>query len=333
VLKRSVILLLVAFAADAQAAARRHAIGWPFPIGQCAPGVIANAPGVQDFALSATDVYFFDDAENLWRVPKTGGVAPTFLAHAPSGPVLWMTVDGAQIYFAAVTSNSTADLYQVPLSGGAITTVAAGVLTPFAFQIEGQFIYWISVGTPSGEDFLADGAVRRMAKSGGTVQTLASSLSFPFDLTVRGDSVYFSETGIALGNPSAGVRKVPASGGAVTKLFDGAPATSVAVDDVNAYFVLVRLGTGLVDVVRVPLAGGTPVPLVTDLDFVDGLVVQRGNLYYVAERDESGTIEAVSTTGGSPRTVKAVETAVSRLLFDDCLIYYATPDRLERAVP
>jgi len=54
---------------------------------------------------------------------------------------------------------------------------------------------------------------------------------------------------------------------------------------------------------------------------------------YVAEANESSSIDAVSLAGGAPRTVQAVETWESRLEFDECLVYYATEARIERATP
>ena len=327
------VSLLIAVSANAQVAPRRHAIGWPFPLPSCAPGIVTYASEIEDFTLAGADIYFADDTDVIWRVPKVGGTSPVRVVRAP-GTVLWMKVEDSRLYFAAISGELTADIYFVLVGGETITTVASGLLTPIVFKTDGQFIYALSIGTPSGEDFLSDGSVRRVAKTGGTVQTLASGLSFPLDLALRGNSVYYGEAGIAAGNTSAGLRRIAADGsGAVVKLFDGGPVISIAVDDTNAYFVLPKLGTGLVEIDRIPLAGGTATPIVTGLDFADGLTIQRGNLYYNAAVNELSSIDAISIAGGAPRTVKDVETWVSRLEFDECLIYYATDARIERATP
>ncbi len=324
------VFLLIAASAHAQ---RRHAVGWPFPLPACGAGVVIQAAFVDDFTLAGADLYFAYNSE-IWRVPKVGGASPVMLTHA-LGDVLWMKVEDSRLYFATISGELTADIFSMPVGGGALTTIAAGQLTPVTFRTDAQFIYFVSVGTPSGDDFfLADGSVKRVAKSGGAVQTLASGLSFPLDVVVRGNLAYYGETGIAAGNTSAGLRRVAADGsGGVTKLFNGGPVTSIAIDDTNAYFVLPKLGTGLVDIDRIPLGGGAATPIVADLDFADGLVIQRGSLYYVAEANETASIDAVSLSGGAPRTVKAVETRLSRLEFDDCLMYYATDQRIERAAP
>lgn len=322
IIRMTLLLLLVATSASAQVR-RRHAVGWPFSLLPCVPGVVTFAPGVSDFAVSGGFVYFGDENGVVWRVPREGATPPAELARIP-GEVLWVEVDATRVYFAGLSGELTADIFSIPKDGGAMTTIASAVLTPGAFATDAQFIYWVSLGTVAGEDFLSDGAVRRMAKSGGAVQTLVSGLSFPIAVTVAGGNVYYGETGIGLGNTSAGLRRVPVDGGAVTKLFDSLPVGSIAVDAANAYFAVFRLGTGLVDILRIPIGGGTPAVLAGSLDFADGLVVQSNDLYYVAESNESGSIEAISLPNGFPRVIRQVEIRLARLAFDECLIYYAT---------
>lgn len=318
IIKTTVLLLLIA----ASASARRHAIGWPFALQPCIPGTVAFAPGVADFAVNGGFVYFGDENGVVWRVPREGATPPTELVRIPT-EVIWVEVDAARIYFAGASGEVTADIFSIPKDGGALTTIASAVLTPFSFATDAQFIYWVSLGSLVGEDFPSDGAVRRVAKSGGTVQTLVSGLSFPLALTVAGGNVYYGETGIAAGNTSAGLRRVPVDGGAVTKLFDSLPVGSIAVDNANTYFAAFRLGTGLVEIDRIPVGGGTPAVL-AGLDFADGLVVQGGDLYYIAENNETASIQAISLPNGSPRVIREVETRIARLAFDECLIYYAT---------
>ena len=320
IIRTTLLLLLIATSASA---ARRHAIGWPFSLLPCVPGTVTFAPGVADFAVNGGFVYFGDENGVVWRVPREGATPPTELARIPS-EVLWVEVDATRIYFAGISGELTADIFSIPKAGGALTTVASAVLTPGAFATDAQFIYWVSVGTPAGEDFLSDGAVRRVAKSGGAVQTLVTGLSFPIAITVAGGNVYYGETGIATGNTSAGLRRVPVDGGAVAKLYDSLPVGSIAVDDANVYFAAYRLGTGLIDVDRIPIGGGAPVTLAANLDFADGLVIQSGSVYYVAENNEAGSIQAITLPSGSPRVIREVDTRIARLAFDECLIYYAT---------
>jgi hypothetical protein len=319
IIRTTFFLLLVATSASA----RRHAIGWPFSLLPCVPGTVTFAPGVADFAVNGGFVYFGDESGVVWRVPREGGVPPTELARIPS-EVLWVEVDATRVYFAGLSGQFTADIFSIPKNGGAMTTVASAVLTPGAFATDAQFIYWASVGTFAGEDILSDGAVRRVAKTGGAVQTLASGLSFPLGLTLAGGNVYFGESGIAVGNTSSGLRRVPVDGGAVTKLLEGLAVGPIAVDDTNAYFAVFRLGTGLIDILRLPLSGGTPFTLVANLDFADGLVIQSGNLYYTAVLNEMGSIQAITLPSGAQRVIREVDTRTGRLAFDECLIYYAT---------
>lgn len=324
IVKLTLLFALVAAAAQAQIG-RHRAIGWPFPAGPCVPGTITVAPGLGDFTLSGPYVYFGDANGDVWRVPKEGGVTPTLLGHVGGGAaIFWIEADATRLYLLALSGELTADFLSMPKDGGAITTVTAGALTPAAMAMDAQFIYWVSAGTFTEEDILADGAVRRVPKSGGAVQTLVDKLSFPIAIAVSGGNVYYGETGIAAGNTSMGLRRIAADGGAVTKLFNGGPVGSIAVDSVNAYIAVFKLGTGLVDIVRLPLAGGSVTPLVSDLDFADGLVLQGSTLYYAAETNERSFIAAIPVSGGEPRPVKTAELFSGRLAFDDCLVYYAT---------
>jgi hypothetical protein len=319
ILRTTLLLLLVATSASA----RRRAAGWPFALLPCVPGVVTFAPAVTDFAVDGGFVYFGDENGGVWRVPREGATPPTQLAGFP-GVVFWVEVDATRVYFAGVSGEFTADIFSIPKEGGAPATIASAVLTPGVLATDAQFIYWASLGSLAGEDFLADGAVRRVPKSGGAVQTLVSNLSFPIAVTVAGGKVYYGETGIGLGNPSAGLRRVPVDGGAVTKLFDDDPVGSIAVDGASVYFTVFQLGTGLVDILRIPIGGGTPAVLAGGFDFADGLVLQGGNLYFVAESNESGSVQAINLANGSPRVIREVELRLSRLAFDECLIYYAT---------
>jgi hypothetical protein len=319
--KATLLLLLIAAAASAQPA-RRRAIGWPFELVPCAPGMVAAAPGIVDFAVDGPFVYYGDFDGGIWRVPKAGGVVPTLLARNEGLEVLWIHVDATRIYFAAITGEVTADLYSMPKTGGAAVNVAIAIVTPGAFAADAQFIYWVSIGTFNEETLNSDGAVRRVAKSGGAVQTLVTGLSFPIAITVGGGNVYYGETGIAEGNPSAGLRRVPVDGGTVVKLLNGPPVGSIAVDAANAYVAVFRLGIGLLDIARVPLAGGAAVTIKGNLDFADGLVIHGGSLYFAVETSERTQIEAIDLATGASRLVKSTDLLLARLAFDECLIYY-----------
>ena len=114
----------------------------------CAPGIVTYASETEDFTLAGADIYFADTSDVIWRVPKVGGTSPVQVVRAP-GAVLWMKAEDSRLYFAAFSSELTADIYFVPIGGETITTVASGLLTPIAFKTDGQFIYALSMGTPS----------------------------------------------------------------------------------------------------------------------------------------------------------------------------------------
>ena len=319
----SLVVLLVVTAASAQSA-RRRAVGRAFPMHPCAPGMVVFAPGLGDFVLDGPNVYFGAANVGLLRVPRDGGVA-TLLTRVEGAEPYWMHVDATDLYFAGIHGETSADLYSISKSGAAVPRIVThGLVTPSAFAADEESIYWVSAGTYVGETLLADGAVRRVSKAGGDVQTLASGLSFPFAIAVREGWVYFSEAGVAAGNTSAGLRRVPSNGGAVTNLFEGAPVGSMAVDDENVHFAIYRLDSSLVDIGRVPLAGGAVTLLETGIEFADGLTIQDGSLYYVEDASEETAIAAIDLASGTPRMVATVNLLIPRLAFDECLVYYAS---------
>lgn len=320
----SLVVLLVVTAASAQSA-RRRAVGRVFPMRPCSPGMVVFAPGLGDFVLDGSNVYFGAANGGFLRVPRDGGVAPTLLTRVEGPELYWMHVDATDLYFAGIHGDTSADIYSISKSGAAVPRIVSHALvTPSAFAADEQSIYWVSAGTYVGETLLADGAVRRVSKAGGDVQTLASGLSFPFAITVSEGYVYFSEAGVAEDDTNAGLRRVPSNGGEVTNLFEGAPVGSMAVDDSNVYFAIYRLDSGLVDIGQVPLASGAVTLLETGIEFADGLTIQDGSLYYVEDASEETSIAAIDLASGTPRVVETVDLLIPRLAFDECLVYYAS---------
>jgi hypothetical protein len=196
-------------------------------------------------------------------------------------------------------------------------------------DIDGNDLFFASLGTPQGEDLKADGSIQRLRKDGSNRQTLAANLSGPFWVDARDGFVWFSESGLATGNDSAGVRRVAASGGAITHLVDDTPTVELVVDDANVYFAAHHLDSGDTDIVRVPRGGGARTTLVSGLDPDAGALALSGpNLYFIA--DDLQSINSVPVAGGSRRVIKIVDVETDNLAIDDCLIYYGTFESIER---
>lgn len=60
----------------------------------------AGSTNVLAAALDATDAYWADNHDDLWRWKKDGSAAPTKIDHA-SAHVTAIAVDGAHVYYAS----------------------------------------------------------------------------------------------------------------------------------------------------------------------------------------------------------------------------------------
>jgi hypothetical protein len=316
--------------AVAASSARRRAAAPPQP-SACSAGVIARIVEVGDLALDDHYIYFIDGEDQIARVVKGGGT-PSLLGEVPGSLIVSMTTDDSRIYFATWDDDSlTGSVYSIAKDGGPVKALVHGLTTPFELAVDGQFIYWVAVGTSTGEDFLSDGSIGRAAKSDGSgVTKLASDLSLPLALAIDATNVYFGEAGAGLGNPSGGVRRVPRTGGTVTKLLDNIIVGPLTLD-ASAVYYGVLLSDGSFQVSTLQKSGGSPRLLVSGLDDVSSLKVFGSTLYYVVESDET-TINAVPNAGGTPRIIRTGDLATATIAIEDCLLYFASEENstLER---
>jgi hypothetical protein len=310
--------------AAAATGSRRRAVTPPIP-SACSAGVVANLVEVGDLAVDEHYIYFVDGEDIIARVAKEGG-SPILLGEVPGAVIVSMTTDDTRIYFATWDDDSfTGSIYSLAKEGGPVKALVRGLNTPFDLVVDGQFIYWVEVGTLSGEDFLSDGAIGRAAKGDGSgVLKLAASLSMPVALAIDATSVYFGETGGGLGNPSAGLRRVPLTGGSTTKLLDGIIVGPVTLDNFSVYYGTLT-GDGMLQVSTQPKSGGTSRTLVSGLDDVSFIKVFGSTLYYVVESDVT-TINAIPVAGGSIRIVRTGGLATAQIAIEDCLLYFASDE-------
>jgi len=303
----------------------------PPPLPACAAGVVAHLVEVGDLATDDRYIYFVDGEDIIARVAKEGGT-PTLIGEVPGALIVSMTTDDARIYFTTWDDDSlTGSIYSIAKDGGPVKALVRGLATPFDLTVDGQFVYWVAVGTSAGDGFLADGAIGRAAKADGSgVLKLASNLSLPVSLAVDSTNVYYSETGAGLGNPSAGLRRVPLAGGAVAKLVDGVIVGPVVMDSATLYYGTLT-GSGTFEISSLPKISGNPRLLVSGLDDISSLKLWGSTLYYVSESDET-SINAVPAAGGARRTVRTGGLATAKIAIEECLLYFASDENstLER---
>ncbi len=315
--------------AAASVARKRAAI--PPPLPACSAGVVAYLVEVGDLATDDRYIYFIDGEDLISRVAKEGGT-PTLLGEVPGVLIVAMAADDARIYFTTYDDDSfTGSIYSISKDGGPVKALVRGLATPFDLAVDGQFIYWVAVGTSVADGFLADGSIGRAAKADGSgVVTLASNLALPVSLALDATHVYFGETGAGLGNPSVGLRRVPLAGGPVAKLLDGIIVGPVVVDSAAVYYGTLT-GSGTFEIASLQKSGGNPRLLVSGLDDISSLKLWGSTLYYVSESDVT-SINAVPAGGGAHRTVRTGGLATAKIAFEECLLYFASDENstLER---
>jgi hypothetical protein len=303
----------------------------PPPLPACAAGVVAHLVEVGDLATDDRYIYFVDGEDLISRVAKEGGT-PVLLGEVPGSVIVAMAADDAQIYFTTYDDDSlTGSIYSISKDGGPVKALVRGLATPFDLAVDGQFIYWVAVGTSTADGFLADGSIGRAAKADGSgVLKLASDLSLPVSLALDATHVYFGETGAGLGNPSVGLRRVPLAGGPVGKLVDGITVGPVAVDSAAVYYGTLT-GSGTFEIASLQKSGGNPRLLVSGLDDISSLKLWGSTLYYVSESDVT-SINAVPAGGGAHRTVRTGGLATAKIAIEECLLYFASDENstLER---
>jgi hypothetical protein len=116
-------------------------------------GGVPTALAIGDFynrglALDASSVYFAT-RDSIKKVPVAGGTATTLATApdlAPSPGAL--AVDAHDVFFTTTGNQSTCMQYRtgtiakIPISGGAITTLATQQAIPSAIAVDGAKVYW-----------------------------------------------------------------------------------------------------------------------------------------------------------------------------------------------
>ena len=168
--------------------------GTPTALGQ-----LATDCGPADLVLvtsgGPSGLYFMRGGD-LMRAPFDGTgpvVAATMNAAAGSSS---LTRDDTSFYLALFQEGT---ILSVPLSGGAVQTLAQGLRFPVSLVAAADSLYWIDTGGTV--SLLDTGTVMKLAKTGGTPTVLASGLHDAPHLVVDDTSVYW------LDRPSSNLSK------------------------------------------------------------------------------------------------------------------------------
>lgn len=228
-----VVLLTLVGTHDAEA--RRRAVT---PRGDsCVVGTILPATYANLLAADADYVYLVDEMSTLSRVPRLGGERHDLGVTLDDWLPLAMVVDETTVYISVLPFESLftplpGSILAVPKDGGVAEVIVSGVATAFVLAFDADHLYWAAPGILDFEEggFRPGGKIERMKKDGSGREVLADELSAPLSLVLDGPDVYFGESGLAAGDESIGLYRVPRSGGAITPIHTELFAAAIAVD-------------------------------------------------------------------------------------------------------
>ncbi len=252
---------------------------------------------------------------SITRVPFDGGPA-TSIASSPEPSDL--AIDSTNVYWTDEAFDGGAVL-SIAKTGGAISTLASGLLSPGPIAVQGSALYWTSA--PSGGvpcDAGCAPSLLTMATAGGTVSTLYAgpASSFPDAIVAHGSSVYLStsdgrivevpddggaskllryevttnegiaadDTDVYWVDTAGNVMKIPLDGGSAEVLAYSQQTGSIAVDSTGVYWPNSAGGTGTLMMVHPD--GGTPVTLATGLAYPQGVALGSSNVYWFNDQGE-----------------------------------------------
>jgi hypothetical protein len=214
---------------------------------------------------------------------------------------------------------------QAPLAGGAATTLASGIATNMArIAVDASHVYILDT------DFIktlpaAGGTVEKLAAVTGTIADFSGGGQ---DIAVDGSSVYWTVQG---GQSGATVQKVALTGGTpVTLAIDTSLANPqqcywrIAVDAQSVYW-----SSGSTQhpigckILRAPLNGG-PTTILVDYAFLADFTVDGINVYFSELGSNPGSIQQIPVTGGA--ITPFVSNAVGVVLANDAThVYWNDP--------
>jgi len=222
----------------------------------CAVTVLAAQQGhPAAIALDANDVYWTDSYDGrIMTVPKSGGT-PVQLAigHCPHG----VAVDATNVYWA---DNCGTGVMKVPKAGGAPTQVTAVALPPWGVAVDASNVY-----------FTTNDGVWKGPIGGGSATKLWSGTAMNpggYEIAVDATTVYFTTLN---GNV---LIKVPITGGPSTQLAMSTQTVAIALDAANVYW---TAGNG--PTYQVSKGGGTPVQIATGSNAIDGVATDGTHVY------------------------------------------------------
>jgi hypothetical protein len=258
-----------------------------------------------------------------------------------------LAIDDQNVYFVE-NKSAAGTVKKVSKTGGAVTTLASGLVEPTAIGVDAGWVYFIERNNGS------NGSLKKVAVGGGGTTTLASNFKNAQNhLVVAGDSVYFGDgksggggvikkvginggetilvegngllnlnTAIDVSGGSAYFRndydkilRVATTGGAVTELGSGSPS-ALKVWGSSIFFT--EYSNGLIR--QMPIGGGAASTLASGADSAANLAVD-GSYVYWTEFNNPGKVARVPIGGGPTKTYSNQANAIG-IAVDGQYVYY-----------
>jgi hypothetical protein len=262
------------------------------------PAVIATSTdGIRSLAADEKSAYFTtvsiatDAGGAVMSAALVNGGAPVKLSDA-LGESYAIVVDATHVYWTAFDfpSSEGGTVANVPIGGGAITTLASGQSLWGGAQLakDAKSLYY-SVYAGAGE------AIVSVPLAGGTPTTVIGS-GADAALTTDGTYVYYSDQ-------SGNISRVPVAGGTPTLIHqDPHYAATLATDGVNLYW-LSHDDATTGSVTQMPAGGGPTIVLAGPYSNPPaGLAIDRQYVYWTA----NNAILRVPIGGGAVTTVESL---------------------------
>jgi hypothetical protein len=208
-------------------------------------------------------------------------VLPLASGASPEG----IAVDSLNVY--VTLGGAMGAVVSLPITGGAVTTVASGQDEPRGIALDDLNIYWADQGS---------GMVLSMPKAGGAIVTLAQDQSAPTSIALDTINVYFTnfDDGTVMS-----VLKTGSSAPSVVAMSQNQPS-GIAVDDTYVYWVNDTTSGGVMELAK----SASPTTPPTELSVADdpvGVAVDATNVYFTSENE--GIVYQVPIVGGETVTL------------------------------
>jgi hypothetical protein len=224
--------------------------------------VATGQPQPKQVELDSTNVYWSNGAlvaapATIMKLPLTGSGSPSTVVTAQD--LGGFAIDSLNVYW---TDDGAGTVMQKPLAGGNAITLSSGQPLVFAIAVDAQNVYWIDYG---------GGKLMKAPIGGGTAPVPIGSVP---------NSGVFSFHGLAVNSGAAyltagfTLSKISTAQASTTTLSSTVGGTDLATDGTSLYWV------NAATVMKMPVNGGTPVPIYSNGTESFDLTVDANYVYW-----------------------------------------------------